>query len=158
MRTFDQLNEEEQKAAEDRCLEDLVGAIVEGAVRFNDEENGDDLQARIDAAAEKSEAMETPWFAGSYILEAAEEELRGMARCDAEDALYPAASERVVRLPQELRTERDETSLVPLTERERSMAAFALHFVPLETRKENDETPFTNEDEGEFLALAERLE
>lgn len=69
-------------------------------IRFNDELNGDDLQARIDAAAEKAEELQTPWFAGEIMLEdeAVKTSLEGMARCDAEDAFYAEPSETVFRI------------------------------------------------------------
>lgn len=97
MRTFDQLNGDEQEAAIDKVTEELVQAVCEG-LRFNDDLNGNDLQARIDAAIAEAETMQTPWFAGEYVIDAAEEDLRSMARADAEHALYPAQDERVIRL------------------------------------------------------------
>jgi len=65
-------------------------------VRFNDALNHDDLQARIDAAGEKANAMQTPWFWGEYIMDTCREDLEGMARCTAEDALYSAPPEHVI--------------------------------------------------------------
>ena len=91
MRTFGQLIAPEQAAAVEYCLTNLLRAIIEGGMRFDDEESGDDdLQGRIDLAFAKAEDMQTPWFAGEYIMEAAGEDLRDMAQCDAEDTFYAA--------------------------------------------------------------------
>lgn len=96
MKTFDQLNENQQKLAIEKALTSDLEAILNGYLRFNDELNGDNLQARIDAAIEKAEKMKTPWFAHEYIMETCKDELEGMARCTAEDALYPEAGEFVI--------------------------------------------------------------
>lgn len=109
VRTWDDLTTDEQQKAEAACLADLLTAVVDGAVRFNDEANRDTLQAAIDAAGQKAEEVRTPWFVGEIIMEASYknmdsddasvgEALRGMARCDAEDAIYPTDEQRVVRL------------------------------------------------------------
>ena len=74
-----------------------MGAITEG-IRFNDAANGDDLQARIDAAGGKANAMQTPWFWSSYIMDTCQDDLEGMAAAYAEDALYPDQRERVIYL------------------------------------------------------------
>jgi len=96
MRTYDELSKADQESAHDKALSRLLTAICEGAIRFNDELNGDDLQARIDAAFEKAEAMRTPWFAHEYVMETCDEELRSMALCDAEDAVYRSADDPCV--------------------------------------------------------------
>ena len=115
MRTYDQLSESEQAIANERALDELVAAIVEGGIHFDDAKNGDNLQAAMDAAMERAENMRTPWFAGEYIMDArynpgeghvvesdglwpVAEALRGIASCDAEDALYPEQGERVIWL------------------------------------------------------------
>ena len=95
MKTFEQLTPEQQKKAVEKATDNLLTGIVEGYIRFNDEENKDSLQARIDEAWEKAEKMQTPWFAHEYIMESCGEEIRGMAQCDAEDALY-AENETVI--------------------------------------------------------------
>lgn len=98
MKTFNELTAHEQKYALELAWKDLVNAILEGHIRFNDEQNGDDLQARIDAAIAKADAMQTPWFAHEYLQDDAivRESLQGMAQIDAEDALYPDPNERVI--------------------------------------------------------------
>ena len=87
--TFEQLTEEEKKAAIAADTTSLLKAIIEG-MRFNDELNGDFFQARIDRAIQKAEDNRTPWFAHEYIMEDAscKEQIEGMARCSAMDSLY----------------------------------------------------------------------
>lgn len=105
MRTYDKLSEQEQAAAVEHFTGRLLGAVLNGAVRFNDALNGDTLQATIDWACQEAEAKQTPWFAHEYIMEArynpgeghvteddgqwpVAEALRSMATCDAESAIY----------------------------------------------------------------------
>lgn len=95
MKTFSQLTPEQQTEAIKRTTTDLLEAICEGAIRFNDNLNKDDLQKRIDAAAKKADAMQTPWFLPEIIMETCRVEIEGMARCEAEDALY-TEGERVI--------------------------------------------------------------
>ena len=96
MKTFEQLTEVEQSKAVEKCLCAILEDVVSGAIRFNDSLNKDTLQSRIDSAQEKAEKMQTPWFAHEYILDTCREDLEGMARCDAEDALYSTPGERVI--------------------------------------------------------------
>ena len=98
MRTFKQLTAKEQGKAREKALEELLTIVAEGAIRFNDKLNGDGLQARIDAAWDKANAMQTPWFIGSYIMDTCEDDLRSMAEADAEDALYPDPSEHIIHI------------------------------------------------------------
>ncbi len=98
MRTYDQLDPDEQNRAEEKALADLLQHVTEGAIRFSDKLNKDDLQARIDAAWEKAEAMQTPWFAHEYIMDTCADDLRSMADCDAQDALYPGPNETIIRI------------------------------------------------------------
>jgi hypothetical protein len=88
MKYFDDLTEKQQGAAVQYCLNDLLVGIVEGAIRFDDEKNGDDLQARIDDAFARAELAMTPWFAHEYIMEVARDELVAMARADAAATVY----------------------------------------------------------------------
>jgi hypothetical protein len=101
MRKFDQLSEKEKQQAINQALESIVDSILQGAMRFDDSLNQDDLQERIDRAFEKAEENQTPWFAAEILLEDAyvKESLEGMALCDAEDSLYLEDSESMpVRL------------------------------------------------------------
>ena len=99
MKTFDELNEKQQASAINTSLSSLLETILESAIRFNDEANHDNLQARIDAACQKAEAMKTPWFAHEYILDTCLEDLEGMARCQAEDTIY-YSDQMVTREPE----------------------------------------------------------
>ncbi len=96
MKTFSELTQAQQDTARARCLEDLLLGIIDGAIRFDDEANQDDLQARIDRAAQQADKMRTPWFAHEYIMETAGEELLGMAGAQAEDAIYGEKHEHVI--------------------------------------------------------------
>ena len=96
MKTFDDLNQEQQEKAVHKCLVQLLDCILEGGIWFNDELNGDDLQARIDAAIAEADRMQTPWLAASYVKEAIDAELSGMALANAMDALYPEPGEHIV--------------------------------------------------------------
>lgn len=98
MRVWNDLNEDEQTRAVNKALDNLLNDVVEGAIRFNDKLNQDTLQASIDTAIEAANGNQTPWFAGEYVYEAVGDELRGMAQCDAVDALYPSPSESVIRV------------------------------------------------------------
>ena len=95
MRKFDQLTPAQQEKAAAHELTLLLTEIVQGAIRFNDKLNGDDLQARIDKALAQADKMKTPWFAHEYVMEACKEDLEGLARSKAEDALYPEPEEYV---------------------------------------------------------------
>lgn len=88
MKQFEQLTDEQKKAAVDKCATRLLEAILDGAIRFNDRLNHDNLQRRIDAACKKADKMRTPWFAHEYIMDTCRDEIMGMAQCDAEDVLY----------------------------------------------------------------------
>jgi hypothetical protein len=96
VKTWTDLNEEQRAKAINREIENLLTEILEG-LRFNDALNRDDLQARIDKAIAEANRQRTPWFAGECILETCREEIEGMARCTAEDALYPEAGEYTIR-------------------------------------------------------------
>ena len=96
MRTYNELTEDQQGEAQEVCLINLLQAVVDGNIRFDDESNQDYLQARIEAAVEKSVDNQTPWFAWEYILDACEDDLRSIALADAEDSLYSGPDEHVI--------------------------------------------------------------
>ena len=98
MRRFNNLTPENRKKAVGKASDRILGAVVEGALRFNDGLNKDTLQADIDTAIQKANDMRTPWFAGEYVWEAVGPMLEAMARCDAEDAFYPHPDEAIIRL------------------------------------------------------------
>ena len=96
MKRYAELTQEQRGEAVEKAAGKLLGAILEGGLHFNDSLNHDDLQARIDKAIAKAEAMRTPWFAHEYIMETCQEEIVGMATCDAEDAYYPEPGELTI--------------------------------------------------------------
>jgi hypothetical protein len=98
MKTYEQLTDEQKQMAVDYCLGKLLEAIIEGAIRFNDKLNQDDLQSRIDKAVAKADGLHTPWFAHEHILDTCRDDLTGMAQCEAEDAMYSEPTENVIRL------------------------------------------------------------
>lgn len=99
MKKFCELTAAQQEQAVAYCAGKVLDAIVTGGLRFNDALNHDDLQARIDAAGEKADKMRTPWFSHEYIMDTCKEEINGMARCEAEDALYQEQDDpQVIRL------------------------------------------------------------
>jgi cell division protein FtsB len=98
MRNYNQLSQEEKTKAKNINLGGLLEAVIEGAIRFSDEANHDDLQARIDTACEKASKMQTPWFAHEYILDTCRKDLETMVQAEVEDSLYPDSGERIIRL------------------------------------------------------------
>lgn len=96
MKTYEQLTEPQKKLALEKATELLLDDIVSGAMCFDDKKNGGNLQERIDKALGKSEAMQTPWFASEYIIEAAKDEVEGMAHAIAEMAKYPEPYEHMI--------------------------------------------------------------
>jgi hypothetical protein len=88
--TFNQLNKKQQEYAINYFVANLLKAIVENGLRFNDKLNKDRLQQRIDKALLKADAMQTPWFSHEYVQDDKYimERLNSMAQCDAEDAEY----------------------------------------------------------------------
>lgn len=70
MKRYDDLTEAQQELAVELFISQILADIIEGSMRFKDEENGDDFQAVVDAAIEKANDMQTPWFANEYIMEA----------------------------------------------------------------------------------------
>lgn len=98
MKVYEELTEQQKEKAVDFCLSRLLDGILDGAIRFSDTQNSDDLQARIERAIREADRLQTPWFAGECIMETCAEDLRGMATCDAEDSLYAEPGEYVIRL------------------------------------------------------------
>ena len=96
MKKYTELTEKQQDAAKAKCLNNLLQNIIEGGIRFSDKLNDDDLQARIDKAGEKAEAMKTPWFVSEYIMDTCKEDLEGLALAEAEDSLYSEENENVI--------------------------------------------------------------
>jgi len=96
MKRFDELTVDQQERAFNVHLTSLLNGIIEGAIRFDDKSNNDNLQGRIDAAIAKAKSMRTPWFAHEYIMDTCDGYIRGMAQCDVEGSLYPEPYERII--------------------------------------------------------------
>lgn len=96
MKHYADLTEREQEAAVQHFIEVVLDEIASGAVRFNDELNHDDLQARIDAAWDEAHRLQTPWFIGSIIMETCADDIRSLAIPLAEDAIYTEDEASVV--------------------------------------------------------------
>lgn len=102
MKQFDELDATQQAWALDRARDALIRALLVEGLCFNDHANGDDLQARIDAAITRADDMQTAWFASSYLMDdpVVKSAVDAMACCDAEDALYADADDpHVIPLP-----------------------------------------------------------
>lgn len=99
MKKFDELSPQLQEKAVMAALNDLLKAIVDGAITFNDKANSNDLQARIEKACKQAMLMHTPWYAHEYILDTCQDDLMGIARGSAKRALYREPGELVLDLP-----------------------------------------------------------
>lgn len=99
MKTFKQLSANQKKCAIDREFDEILEAICKGYLRFDDENRA--LQRRIDRAAAAAEKNQTPWFTVEYLVEdkVIRDAIRGMAKAEAEDALYSEPGQRVVTEP-----------------------------------------------------------
>lgn len=91
METYHELTPEQQNKAVQREVTNLLAAIVEGAIRFDN--YGTDLQVKIDAAMEKADSMHTPWFAHEYIMDTCKDEIESIALANMEEALFPEPHE-----------------------------------------------------------------
>jgi len=110
MKTWDELTDEQQDEAVDKEATYLLTMVCQGALRFDDELNNDDLQASIEGAAAEMEHMRTPWFLSETLwhettyhpvkgqpeTKRVKDQLLGMARCTCEDALYSEPDEYVI--------------------------------------------------------------
>jgi len=96
MKTFDELTAAQQDDAIGKVANNLLADIAEGAIWFYDTLKGDGLQARIDRAIALAVKKKTPWFASEYIMDTCKDDIFGMARSAAEDALYSEKNETIV--------------------------------------------------------------
>jgi len=103
MKRYKELTPTQQQRAVSTAKDDVLLDILEGNMYFYDELNNDDVQARIDAAVEKADKMQTPWFVSEYILndEVVEGVLRGIAQQYAENAIYLEFDEIAIQIPEE---------------------------------------------------------
>lgn len=88
MKRYTDLTEAQKKQANEKAFDHLFRGICIGAIRFDDDKNNDDLQARIDAAFEKENPLDKE----------TENELRDMAEQDAVEAFYPEDGELAIQL------------------------------------------------------------
>lgn len=88
MKKYEELTPEQQEKAVDILTNELLKDIVEGNIKFSNELNKNDLQARIDMAFEKAEGMHTPWFAHEYIMDTCAEDIKAISIANAELCLY----------------------------------------------------------------------
>lgn len=103
MRTLEELTPDQRAEAVAHFEDELYRLIEEGALRFNDEANGDDLQRRIDSCFERAEELQTPWFVREMFYEDSviQSVIESMAYAEAEDARYTTGDEpRVILLSQ----------------------------------------------------------
>ena len=91
MKRYRQLTTEQKTKAVEKCLVNLLEAILEGVKMLDD-----DLQSKIDEAVEKAEQMQTPWFALEYIMDTCAEELGVIALDEAKQCLYAQPGEYVI--------------------------------------------------------------
>jgi|SRR3990167_1152140 len=94
MKTWTELTEEQQQKALDIRLKDLLCEVVEGSLRFRDDE--DTLQGDIDKAIDKANKMQTPWFASEYIMDSVGNQLRDCVKSECEDAYFIEARDPVI--------------------------------------------------------------
>jgi len=101
MKTYEQLSPEQREIATNNQITKILESILEGSLRFDDDVNGDTLQADIDAAIQEVEDCQTPWFAGECILENEETAkiLREMAYSQAQNCIYAEPHESIEREP-----------------------------------------------------------
>lgn len=98
MRTWNQLNSDEQQRAVNKALRTLITDITRGVIRFNDQLNNDNLQSKIDIAIKNATDNQTPWFAEEFVYEAVGDELKPIANCNAEYSFYPSPNEQIIRI------------------------------------------------------------
>ena len=96
MKNWEELTTEQQQKAHNQFTNELLEAVVSGAIVFNDKANEDTLQKKIDAAIVRANGMHTPWFAGEYIMEAVGDRLKDMAEGTAMESLYAEEGDPVV--------------------------------------------------------------
>jgi hypothetical protein len=93
MKRWSELTEPQQSKA----LTIIEGIILEGLISGQHILIDSELQAKVDNAIEKSEQMQTPWFAGEYVWDVLSEEIKEMAREDSSQYLFLNDYEGVIR-------------------------------------------------------------
>ena len=87
MKTFDQLTPEQQGKAVDGFVNEIIEIMVDVRDAFPD------CEAKVKAALEKAERMQTPWFAGRYVYDACADRIKEEAFANAKEALYRTTSD-----------------------------------------------------------------
>jgi hypothetical protein len=95
MKRFDDLTPEQKDKAIQSMMSMHLKWVVTGMIRFRDDLNGNDLQARVDRAIQRAEELQTPWFAGEYVMDVAGDEIRRRGEASAKEAFYPEFDEVV---------------------------------------------------------------
>ncbi len=100
IRKYEDLTAIEKNQAVQNCLSQLLNSIMNGEIKFDDKQNGEPIQERIEAAAVKADKLETPWFITEIIMEDKwlAEKLTLIAQAEAEQALYPEIDQMIVDL------------------------------------------------------------
>lgn len=93
MKRFDELTEEQQKAAIEKQILNLLQLIGQG---WNPDPSDESLTKRIEEASEEAERMRTPWFVHEYVMETCEEDLMIIAANEASYRLYAEPNDPVV--------------------------------------------------------------
>lgn len=97
MKTWFDLSETTQQAVLAAQADQVLAALVIGALRFDDERNGDSLQRRIDEAIEAASNGE-PQEAGRIIMERCGEDLLPFIERHCQRAIYVSPEELVIQL------------------------------------------------------------
>lgn len=89
MREYQCLSENEKKKVVSEILNELVESVLERRLMFDDQDNADNFQLRIDEAVAKAARDGRPWLAGDYVMGEVGEELKSMAASKASEYIYP---------------------------------------------------------------------
>ncbi len=97
MKTYIQLTNDEQKAAIEKCVTNILKVILEGGgSHFFEDYDNSTLKFRIDKAIATADEMRVPWFASEYIMDTCRDDINQIAEADAKDSLYSEPGEVVI--------------------------------------------------------------
>ncbi len=93
MKLFNELTNEQKKAAEEKELITIIREVAEGTIIFNGK-----LGDEINNAVMQAEKMQTPWFAHEYIMRNAycRDSLQKLAKRIAAKSMYAESGEYVI--------------------------------------------------------------
>jgi len=99
IRTFQQLSSEEQKKANEKCLDEILQGIIEGYIGFEEIENLT-LQLKIKEIIKDAELEKQPFLAAEILMQDSfvKKELTEIAEYTAIHAVYPAFDDIVIHL------------------------------------------------------------